>query len=425
MAEGGSQRRTLAVSLSSVLAGLASGAVNSAASSGAPSAGGRKRGRKEVEDKAGGGAGAGAGAGDDEGDAGAGRASKRGRRKSGGGADASHKSPGAVAMNVEEEGGEGAAHVTHSAGAGGAGPHGGSLTEAHPGTGRGGAGKPPRGPGRPRRPLPGAERRGRWIRLDGGYESDGAGSAGAVEDSAGAGAGAGAGGTDGDGEDHDAPAEESVAGETLPGAAAFTGPAHTVRRLGGATNLAPITRPTPHPNANPRHPRDGAQTDAHVAGAGAGADEGGEKEAPVDPCAVFVLNLSFTVCEPGPLLEVAQAFGQVRDCRVATKDGKSKGFGVVLYETPEAASACIAAKGLSIAGRELNCQPCRADLVQRWIVAPLPPKPKRPTIVTSATITSFRPRAVVKPKAAQAPPASSSSSGPAPGADADGDEAMA
>jgi RNA recognition motif-containing protein len=147
---------------------------------------------------------------------------------------------------------------------------------------------------------------------------------------------------------------------------------------------------------------------------------------PLNPHAVYVTGIAYTTLVSDGLSSLfSSIFGPVKEARVATKDGKGRGFGYVLFQSPDSATACLKRYSvtsssttttttttktttttskmeeedekdekeknavLRLDGRVLQVQPCRRDLIDKWHV---PALPSRPVLVNTATITSFKPR---------------------------------
>ena len=138
---------------------------------------------------------------------------------------------------------------------------------------------------------------------------------------------------------------------------------------------------------------------------------------PLNPHAVYVTGIAYTTLVSDGLSSLfSSIFGPVKEARVATKDGKGRGFGYVLFQSPDSATACLKRYSvtssssttaatttskmeeedekeknavLSLDGRVLQVQPCRRDLIDKWHV---PALPSRPVLINTATITSFKPR---------------------------------
>jgi len=144
---------------------------------------------------------------------------------------------------------------------------------------------------------------------------------------------------------------------------------------------------------------------------------------PLNPHAVYVTGIAYsTLVSDGLSSLFSSIFGPVKEARVAIKDGKGRGFGYVLFQSPDSATACLKRYSvtssttatsmvqrtstskmeqedeedekeknavLSLDGRVLQVQPCRRDLIDKWHVPALPP---RPVLINTATITSFKPR---------------------------------
>jgi len=145
---------------------------------------------------------------------------------------------------------------------------------------------------------------------------------------------------------------------------------------------------------------------------------------PLNPHAVFVTGLPFSTLDPAGLIDLfSSRFGPVKEARVAVKDGKGRGFGYVLFVAPSSAIECLrkcstaavtttsmssseeAMKGegdevevLKLDGRKLQVQACRRDLIDKWHA---PALPQKPVLVTTATITSFKPRGVARVKVSE------------------------
>jgi RNA recognition motif-containing protein len=142
---------------------------------------------------------------------------------------------------------------------------------------------------------------------------------------------------------------------------------------------------------------------------------------PLNPHAVYVTGIAYTTLVSDGLSSLfSSIFGPVKEARVATKDGKGRGFGYVLFQSPDSATACLKRYSvtssssttktttttskmeeedekdekeknavLRLDGRVLQVQPCRRDLIDKWHV---PALPSRPVLINTATITSFKPR---------------------------------
>lgn len=115
----------------------------------------------------------------------------------------------------------------------------------------------------------------------------------------------------------------------------------------------------------------------------------------LDQCTLFVKNLSFT-CTEEDLRAMFEPFGTLKDIRVPqTKLGKPKGFAYVEYtESKAAQKAIMQASGRSLKGRNIFVS-----------ISNPPARPSLPApAATSSVNTSFRPRAMVRPRqAAQRP----------------------
>jgi len=157
---------------------------------------------------------------------------------------------------------------------------------------------------------------------------------------------------------------------------------------------------------------------------------------PLNPHAVYITGIAYTTLVSDGLADLfSSLFGPVKEARVAVKDGKGRGFGYVLFQSPHSATACLKRFSvqtnttsskmvqqkttskmeeeeeeeedkvdkdnkneriqsvipdvLSLDGRVLQVLPCRRDLIDKWHVPALPP---RPVLINTATITSFKPR---------------------------------
>jgi hypothetical protein len=118
----------------------------------------------------------------------------------------------------------------------------------------------------------------------------------------------------------------------------------------------------------------------------------------LDPCAVFVKSIPFSLTSSEELqAALAAALPGVTLARVGVKDGRGQGFGYARFVDEAHAAAAIATGSVPLGGRKVALLPCQADFVAKW-AAP----PKRPVVVTAATVTSFKPRVVATARGAKA-----------------------
>jgi hypothetical protein len=117
------------------------------------------------------------------------------------------------------------------------------------------------------------------------------------------------------------------------------------------------------------------------------------------PRTVFLHGLPFKTVAGSVLRAAFGHLGQVVDARVAlTKEGKGRGFGIVVFAEDSGREAALATEFVDVDGRSVHLQPCRPDIVLKWL-ADVDPEVAAAARSAAADVGATLPSTMFKPHA--------------------------